>query len=86
MTMKGEIEESMKVIRQQRDELQLKIHLAGLEVQDEWETLEEKWDELVNKSMQLKKQLDPTLDDINVAYSLLEDELKKGYEQLKKAL
>ena len=86
MTMKGEIEESMKVIRQQRDELQLKIHLAGLEVQDEWETLEEKWDELVNKSMQLKKELDPTLDDINVAYSLLEDELKKGYEKLKKAL
>ena len=86
MTMKGEIDESVEVIRQQRDELQLKIHLAGLEVQDEWETLEEKWDELVNKSMQLKKQLDPTLDDINVAYSLLEDELKKGYEKLKKAL
>ena len=86
MTMKSEIDENVDVIRQQRDELQLKIHLAGLEVQDEWETLEEKWDELVNKSMQLKKQLDPTLDDINVAYSLLEDELKKGYEQLKKAL
>ena len=86
MKMKGEIDESVEVIRQQRDELQLKIHLAGMEVQDEWETLEEKWDELVNKSMQLKKQLDPTLDDINVAYSLLEDELKKGYEKLKKAL
>ena len=86
MAMKSEIDESVEVIRQQRDELQLKIHLAGLEVQDEWETLEEKWDELVNKSMQLKKQLDPTLDDINVAYSLLEDELKKGYEKLKKAL
>jgi uncharacterized coiled-coil DUF342 family protein len=86
MKMKGEIDESVEVIRQQRDELQLKIHLAGMEVQDEWETLEEKWDELVNKSMQLKKQLDPTLDDINVAYSLLEDELKKGYEKLKRAL
>jgi uncharacterized coiled-coil DUF342 family protein len=86
MAMKSEIDKNVEVIRQQRDELQLKIHLAGLEVQDEWETLEEKWDELVNKSMQLKKQLDPTLDDINVAYSLLEDELKKGYEKLKKAL
>ena len=86
MKMKGEIDESVEVIRQQRDELQLKIHLAGMEVQDEWETLEEKWDESVNKSMQLKKQLDPTLDDINVAYSLLEDELKKGYEKLKRAL
>ena len=86
MTIKDELEENLNALRQQRDELHLKIHLAGMEVQDEWDTLEEKWDELVNKSAKLKKELDPTLDDISMAYTLLEEELKKGYKKLKKAL
>jgi uncharacterized coiled-coil DUF342 family protein len=86
MTMKGEIEENLEILRQQRDELQLKMHLAGMEVQDEWGKLEEKWDELVNKSTQFKKELDPTLDDISVAYKLLEGELKQGYIKLKNVL
>ena len=86
MTMKDEVEEGVEALKQQRDELKLKMHLAGMEAHEEWDALEEKWGELVNKSRQLKKELDPTLDDINIAYRLLEGELKDGYEKLKNTL
>jgi uncharacterized coiled-coil DUF342 family protein len=86
MTMKDEIEESLESLRQQRDELKLKMHLAGMEVQDEWDILEGKWEDLVSQSNQLKKDLDPTLDDINIAFKLLAGELKEAYNKLKKAL
>ncbi len=86
MSIKNDIEENIEALKQQRDELRLKIHLANMEAQDEWEELEEKWQELMTKPRQLKKDLDPTLDDINISYHLLADELKNGYEKLRKAL
>jgi hypothetical protein len=71
----------MENLKRLRDEIQLKIHLGSMELKDEWERLDKKWDEFVRKA-----QFEKTAADLNTALENLAAELQKGYERLKKAL
>ena len=64
-----------------RDELKLKMHLASKDLQDEWDELEKKYDEVKSKA-----GLDETAEGLSTAGSLLIDEIKKGYERIKAAM
>lgn len=68
-------------LKQERDELALKMHLASMELKDEWEALEGKWEEFSSHA-----GLNKTADGVESALELLGDELKKGYQRLKRAL
>ena len=43
---KDPIDALVRMLKQQRDELKLKMHLAGKDAQDEWEKLEQRWKEV----------------------------------------
>ncbi len=86
MNIKNDIEEIVDKLREQRDELNVKIHLANMEVRDEWEELEQKWREFVEKSKQLRCEVDPAVEDIHTALLILCDEIKQGYRKIKKTL
>ena len=43
---KNDLDQMVQKVRQQRDELKVKIHLAKAEAEDEWATAEKKWEEL----------------------------------------
>ena len=64
-----------------RDELALKIHLGSKDAQDQWAALEKKWDAFV-----VEAQLHESAKDIGAAVRSLGDELKTGFEGIKKAL
>lgn len=68
-------------LRRLRDEIQLKIHLGSMELKDEWERLDKKWDEFVRDA-----EFDKTATEVGSAMQDLAAELQKGYERLKKAL
>lgn len=76
-----EATELLEQIKQLRDELALKIHLAGMEAKTEWEDLEHKWSDF-----EAKARLDQTAEGVGKAVSLLADEIKAGYERIRKAL
>ena len=40
------IDDLVELLKRQRDELKLKMHLAGKDAQDEWDRLERKWKEV----------------------------------------
>jgi hypothetical protein len=46
----GEFDDLVADLKQKRDELRLKIHLASKEAQDEWEELEEKMQEFSSRA------------------------------------
>ena len=77
----ADIDKAMEELKQKRDELELKIHLGSMDAKTEWEELEKKWNDFSAKA-----ELQRTSDEIDAAFDLLGDELKKGYERLKKAL
>lgn len=77
----GKLEE---VLLQQRDELRVKLHLAKADASDEWKELEQKWAEAQVKFDQVRKSAGESVEEIEVAARLLGDEIKKGYERIRR--
>ncbi len=68
-------------LKQKRDELRLQMHLASREAKDEWEELEEKLEEFTARA-----KLDETGEGVGKALGQLGNELKLGYERIRKAV
>ena len=64
-----------------RDDLKVRIHLASKELQDTWEGLEARW-----RHFQAQAELDKTASNVSEASKLLAEELKGGYDRIKRAL
>jgi len=80
------IEDALEALTQQRDELRVKMHLAGMEVQDKWGELEEQWEQLIARKDQLEKELEPTAADARVAWLMLKDNIVEGYQIIRDRL
>ena len=76
-----EMEKVLEQLKQLRDEVALKVHLATMEAKTEWEELEHKWSDFEHKA-----RLDETAEGLGFALSQLADEIKAGYERIRKAL
>jgi hypothetical protein len=77
----GEFEDLVADLKQKRDELRLKIHLASKEAQDEWEELEEKMQEFSSRA-----ELGKTGAGLGDALGKLGQELKLGYKRVRNAI
>jgi hypothetical protein len=74
-------------LKQERDELALKMHLGKKEAAAEWEKLEAKWHEITARKMPpMKDAVDETAVGVGLAVELVAEELKKGYEKIRKLL
>ena len=77
----GEFEDLVADLKQKRDELRLKIHLASKEAQDEWEELEEKMQDFSSRA-----ELGKTGEGLGDALGKLGQELKLGYKRIRNAI
>jgi vacuolar-type H+-ATPase subunit D/Vma8 len=68
-------------LKQKRDELRLKIHLASKEAQEEWQELEEKMQEFSSRA-----ELGKTSEGIGDALGKVGEELKRGYQRIRSAI
>ncbi len=74
-------------LKQERDELALKIHLGKKEAAAEWERVEARWHELqAGKIPPAKDAIDESTVGIGLALELAAEELKKDYEAIRKLL
>ena len=73
-------------LKQQRDEINVQLHLAKAEVRDEWDKLEPKWEEVKGKMATVSEVASQTTESVRAVAGLLADEIKEGYERIKKAL
>jgi uncharacterized coiled-coil DUF342 family protein len=83
---KDDLKKTVDALTRQRDELNVKMHLAKAEVRDEWDKLETKWEEVQGKIATVREEAEKTTETVTTATGLLADEIKKGYERIKNAL
>ena len=77
----SEFDDLVDDLKQKRDELRVKIHLASKEAQEEWEELEEKMKEFSSRA-----ELGRTSEGIGDALGKVGEELKLGYQRIRNAI
>ena len=78
--------ELFKNLKQVRDELKVQVHLGKAEAKDEWDNLEKKYEDFKAQSEKVASAAGDTAKDVGSAMDLAAEELKKGYERIKKLI
>ena len=85
-TEKTTLKEMEAVIKQMRVEIALKAHLGKAETAEELEKLDKKWQNFKLQVKPFTDELEKTADDTGSALGLAAEELKAGYERIRKLL
>ena len=80
------IDDMVNEIKCERDELQVKLHLARLEMGDEWNSLEKKLVKLETKAKELGSVTAESSQNIGAAAKLLGEEIRDGFKEIGKHL
>lgn len=80
--VKKRIDDIVNDIKRERDELKVKLHLAKLEVGDEWEKIEEKLERLETKAREVRGATADSLQNIGAAAKLLGEEIRDGFKEI----
>ncbi len=81
-----EVKEIIEDIKQHRDELALKVNLGKLEAKDMWDEAEEKLEKLASKGKLVAGEAEDAAKNTLEAAKLLAQEIKKGYDSIRKLL
>ncbi len=80
------LDDVIERLKRMRDEIELKIHLGKADAKREWEDLEKRFQDLKAKSAPAREAAGDTAKNVAAALGQAADELKKGYERLRKLL
>ena len=78
------IDEIVRELKQERDELRLKLELAKLEASEEWVELEAKLAKLEAKAKEVGSATADSSQDIGAAAKLLGEEIRDGFKKIAK--
>ena len=81
-----ELSQLIDDIKRQRDEIRVRLHLAKLEAKEEWERLEIKWDHVRGKMDLVGREAGKAAQEVGAALRLATEELRHGYERVRKLL
>ncbi len=80
----------IETLKQQRDELKVRMHLGSLDAKDEFEALEKKWEhwsaEAKAQAKPLREVMEDSAKNVGSALELVLGEVKEGYERIKNQL
>lgn len=80
------IDDMIEELKKEREQLQLKLHLAKMEAGDEWEKLEGKLQKLESRARELGDATSDASKDIGAAAKLLGEEIRNGFRTIAKRL
>jgi F0F1-type ATP synthase membrane subunit b/b' len=84
--LRADAEQLLAKVREERDELKLKLHLARAEARDEWQKLEPRWEHLQSQVRDIASATGDASKDVGAALGLLADELRHGYARIRKSM
>jgi chromosome segregation ATPase len=83
---KSSLEQLISILKQERDELKLKMHLAEMDAKDEYERLSGNFDELTNQFEPLNSAVEESADNVFAALKLAAEEMKNGFHRIRKSM
>ncbi len=78
------VNDMLQDLKQKRDELQVQVHLAKLEANDEWKTIQVKLEKVELKAKELAKATSESSSEIATAAKLLGQEIREGFKNITK--
>jgi SMC interacting uncharacterized protein involved in chromosome segregation len=76
------IDELVDELKEERDKLRVRVHLAKMEASEEWEDIEEKFEKLESKARAVRKATADSAEDVGAAVKLLGREIKDGFKHI----
>lgn len=86
MTQALDLRSVVDNLKEQRDHLRVRLHLAKVEVRDEWEALETQWEHVRAKLAGVGHEAESTAHEVGAALRLAVEELRRGYERIARRL
>ncbi len=86
MNINEELAQISEQLKQERDEIKLKVHLASMEAKDEWEQAETTWAGLKDNLDDIVDETKETTEELLASAKVIADELGQTYERIKKRL
>lgn len=86
MSIQNEFENLLGKLNTEREQLQLKLHLASLEAKDEFEQAEQRWREIKQKALEIADDSIETSEDFIAKAKIVGEELKETYQRIAKRL
>lgn len=86
MDIKKEFDELAEVLKQQRDEIELQIHLASMDAKDELQKADKKWGQFIDTLGVITDDTQETSDEIIRSTKVIGDELKDLYTRISESL
>lgn len=83
-THEDKLKSLLERLETERDELKVKLGLAKLEARDEWQELEDKIQGLRGRLGRLKGEAGDAGSDVGAAFELVADEVKQGFDRIRK--
>jgi hypothetical protein len=76
-------EKLFKELDTEREKLQLQLHLLSLDAKQEWDELEEKYEQFKIKASEVAEVTEESASEVGEALKLVGEELHKGYKRIR---
>lgn len=86
MAMKEEFDKLVEKLKTERDEINLKIHLASMEAKEEFAEAEKKWGQIRGKAAEIADDAVETSEEYIAKAKIVGEELKETYRRIAKRL
>ena len=86
MNIPSEFEKLSEKLKQQRDEINLQLHLATMEAKQDWDQAEEKWESMKTKIADIGDDAKETGEDFIHASITVGEELSLAYDRIIKRI
>lgn len=83
---KALLDELISGLKQQRDELALKIHLGKEEAKDEWEKVQEKFTKLSDDYEPVKEAVEESASNLFESLKLMAGEVKESFDRIRDSI
>ena len=84
--LNSELKEYFEKIKEERDELKLKLKLTKYEVQEKWDIAEGKWQTFKDKNAVIAKSVGKAGDDLATGFKALGKEIKHAYKDIRSGI